>query len=237
MKKLNFLVLGLLISTSGFAADANPRMVSVSGECNHMVTPDRGSITLTTEFQNMDLAKATRDAADSYERVVAAIKKLKLENANIRTSEYNVNQVIEWEKDRQVNKGYRVRMGIWVSTSEINKIGEVIAIASREKVKDVNSLQTYMSDERQMTEEISCLQEASANARTKAQKLANSLGASLGEVLSVNESGVSRPFYQPRPEMMMRSKVMSMAADAAAPGIEAGQQSLSLSVQVTFALK
>ena len=88
-----------------------------------------------------------------------------------------------------------------------------------------------------MTEEITCLQEASANARTKAQKLAGALGASLGEVITVNESGVSRPFYQPRPEMMMAKRGGMMAMDAAAPNIEAGQQSLSLSVQVTFALK
>lgn len=235
MKKITF-VLSLLISTSLFAAEENQRMVSVSGECNHMVTPDRGSLTLTIEYQNMDLAKATRDAADSYERVAAAIKKLKLENMNLRTSEYSVNQVMEWEKDHQVNKGYRVRMGLWVATSDTNKLGEVIAIASREKVKDVNSLQTFLSDERQMTEEISCLQEASANAKVKAQKLASALGAKLGDVITINESGVSRPFYQPRPEMMMMAKGRQAMDAAAAPGIEAGQQSLSLSVQVTFGL-
>lgn len=236
MKKIT-LALSLLISTSLFAADANPRMVSVSGECNHMVSPDRGSITLTVEYLNMDLAKATREAADSYERVSSAVKKLKLDNFNMRTSEYSVSQVMEWQKDHQVMKGYRVRMGLWVSTSETNKLGEVIAIASREKVKEVNSLQTYLSDERQMVEEIACLQEASANARVKAQKLASALGASLGEVITVNESGVSRPFFQPQREMMMRGKAMSMAMDAAAPNIEAGQQNLSLSVQVTFGLK
>lgn len=237
MKKIIALSILSLCSTPLFASDANPRMVSVSGECNHMVTPDRGSITLVVEYVNMDLAKATREASDSYERVSAAIKKLKLEHFNMRTSEYSVNQDIQWEKDHQVMKGYRVRMGLWVSTSETNKLGDVIAIASKEKVKDVNSLQTYLSDEKQMTEEIACLQEASANAQTKAQKLATSLGAKLGDVISVNEGGVSRPFFAPRPSMMMRGKMMSMAEDAASPGIEAGQQNLSLSVQVTFGLK
>lgn len=65
------------------------------------MSPDRGSITLTVEFQNMDLAKATKDAADSYERLSSAIKKLRLENLNIRTNEYSVNEVENREKNEK----------------------------------------------------------------------------------------------------------------------------------------
>jgi uncharacterized protein YggE len=241
MKKILSILFVLTFPLITFADDKPfQRQVAVEGVCNRMVSPDRGSITLTVEYQNMDLSKAAKDAADSYERLSSAIKKLKLDNLNMRSSEYTVYEVKEWEKDKQVNRGFRARMGLWVSTSDIQKIGEVIAIASREKVKNVDSLQTYLSDEKQLQEEIACLDSAAKNARLKAEKLAGALGAQLGPVLTMNESGRSMPTW-PRPMMMQKAfavrGAMAMDSAEAAPSVEAGQQSLSLQVQVAFGLK
>ena len=150
-----------------------------------------------------------------------------------------MNEIKEWEKNREVMRGYRARMGLWVSTSEIQKIGEIIAIASKEKVKDVNSLQTYLSDEKQLQEEVACLGDAAKNARVKAEKLASALGAKLGEVMQMNETGRSLPHW-PRPMMMQKSmgmRAMAMEDANSAPSVEAGQQNLSLTVQVSFGLK
>lgn len=235
--KILFLALAIF-PFSTFAAEAPQRMVSVSGECNHMVTPDRGAITLTVEFQNMDLSKATQEAAESYEKVSAAVKKLNLKDANLQTSEYSVNQIFAWENSKQVNKGFKARMGLRVATSDISKIGEVIAIASKEKVKSVGSLETYMSEAKQLKEEIACLEEASQNARLKAEKLATALNAKLGSVLTVSESGRSMPYW-PRPmydRVMAKSELMAQGA-APAPEVQAGQQNLTLNIQVSFNLQ
>jgi len=238
-KQISILIGVVLFPLSVFSLEQpRPKQITVSGECNHVVSPDRGSITLTMSFENMDLAKATKEAADSYERVSSAIKKLNLKNMNLRTSEYSVNEIRRWENNKEVKKGFEARMGLWVSTSEINRMGEVIAIASREKVKDVNSLQTYLSDEKQLQEEIACLEDAAKNARQKADKLANALNAKLGGVLEMSESGRSMPSW-PRPIMQKGFAMRAMAMDAAesAPSVEAGQQNLSLSVQVSFEIK
>lgn len=235
MKNIFIFAIGLILFQSNlFAADLIQRQITVSGECNHMVTPDRGSITLTVEFQNRELSKATQDAANSYERLSSAIKKLNLKDFNMKTSEYTVNQVQEWENNKQVNKGFRARMGLWISTSEIGRVGEVIAAASKEKVKDVNSLQTYLSDDKQLQEEMSCLADAAKNARLKAEKLMQAMEAKLGPVMTVNETGRSMPSW-PRPMMAKyATRAMSMEAADAAPSVEAGQQNLSLNIQVSF---
>lgn len=202
-----------------------------------MVSPDRGSITLTVEFQSPDLSKATRDASNSYNRLTNEIKKLKLADLNLRTAEYSVFEVKEWEKNQHVSKGFRARMGLWVSTSDINKIGEVIAIASKEKVKNVDSLQTYLSDEKQLEEETKCLSEAAKNAKMKAEKLASASNAKLGEVLSISEASRAVPYY-PAPRLQkFQTRAMAMESDMEAPSIEVGQQTLSLTIQATFALK
>lgn len=235
-----FLAITTFLSLPSFGAEPpTAKQITVSGECTHVVSPDRGSMTLTVSFQSMDLAKATKDASESYERLSSAIKKLSLKNFNMRTSEYSVNEIRRWENNKEVMKGYEARMGLWVSTSEINRMGEVIAIASREKVKDVNSLQTYLSDEKQLQEEVACLEDAAKNARQKAEKLAGALNTRIGGVVMISESGRTLPSW-PRPVFQKSFAVRSMAMDASAesaPNVEAGQQNLSLSVQVTFEIK
>lgn len=231
MKKLAWI--SALITLPALAA--TERQVSVSGVCNRMVTPDRGSIVLTVEYVEPNLPDATEKAARAYEQVLAATKRLGLADFNQRTVEYTVGEKRDWENSKNVFKGYQARMGLWVSTSEIKKLGEVIAVASREKVKNVGSLQTYLSEEKQLSEQLACLKDAAANAEAKAQKLAQALGAKLGDVISMIESGAHAP-PGPRPEVMMMAD-SAFSAKSAAPSIEAGQQNLALTINVTFGLK
>lgn len=226
------------ISFSALAAESSvTKQVTVNGECNHQVSPDRGSIILTVEFQNMDLTKATKQTKQSYARVSSAIKKLKLDDVNMRTSEYSVNEVTAWENKKKVNKGFRARMGLWISTSEIDRMGELIAIASKEKVQDVQSLQTYLSEEKQLLEEIACLEDAARNARQKAQKLASALNAKLGDVTTIAETGKTMPRWPQQTAMRNMYAAEAMSMSESVPQVEPGQQNLSLSVQVTFSLQ
>lgn len=243
MKRLFTLLLFTLITLPAFAATpstamgpvSNRRQVSTSGICTRSVTPDRGQITMTAQVQDDDLQTAARKAQESYDRAVAAVKRLDLENLEIKTSEYNLEEVREWQKEQMVSKGFMARIGLRVSTSSIQKLGQVIAIAARENLKDVSGLTTYLSPEKRKKEGFACLQEASEDARSKAEKLAQSLGAGLGEVLTVSENE-NEPHPPVRP-LMMRAAMDKSAASDNGPSIEAGQQDISISVQASFGLR
>ena len=82
-----------------------------------------------------------------------------------------------------------------------------------------------------------CLEDASKNARAKAEKLASSLNSKLGNVLTVNESGRTMPYW-PRPMMAKASRMMMQTASAeSSPDVEAGQQNVTINIQVTFSLQ
>ena len=211
---------------------SDKRLVTVQGLCHRQVTSDRGAIILTAETTDMDLNSATHRTTAIYDRVREAVKRLNLENADLQTVEYSVSENREWEKSKSIFKGYRARMGLRVATSSIAKLGEVISIAAREQVKDVGSLTTFMSNEKQMKERLGCLQEASENARARADKLANSLGAKLGEVQEIQEVPDSNGGGRPVPMMAMNKGM----ADAA-PAVEAGAQDLAITIQASFNLK
>jgi uncharacterized protein YggE len=213
------------------------RQVSTSGSCNRIATPDRGQVTMTAEAQDRDLQAAARKATQLYERALSAVKRLDLEAPEFRTVEYNLGEVREWQKDKLVSKGFKARIGLQISTSSIQKLGDVIAIGAREELKDISGMTTYLSPEKLKKEHFACLQEASEDARSKAQKLSESLGAHLGEVLTISES-YNEP-ARPRPMMGVNESSAPMAAKSVVPppSIEAGQQELSVNVQATFGLR
>lgn len=234
MGLLGVIVISSLGLPAAGAAASSPRQVTVSGICKRSVTSDRASIIVAAEFRDRELRSAAKKATEAYEKVRDAVKKLALENLELRTSEYSVQNIREWEKDKLVSKGFQARMGLYVATSEVGRLGEVIAIAAREGMQDVGTLSSFLSPARLLHEQTECLEEAAKNARVKAERLAGALGAKVGKVDVINESwSVDAP--QPRPmakSMMMDESARSMAP----PSLEGGKEDLSVTVQATFAL-
>lgn len=223
-------------SFPGDFAQASDRLITVTGTCHRIITPDRASVILTAEDQNKDLKIASQKASETYARVRTAVQKLGLEAVELKTVEYSLNAVREWVKDREVMKGYKARIGLSVSTSQTQRLGEVLAIAAREEIRDIGKLSAYLSDDRLQSEQFACLKSAAENARAKADRLAASLNVHVGETVSVNE-GVPPPPNPPTPMMSETMNFKSSMREMAPPSIEAGQQPLSLTVLVTFSLR
>jgi uncharacterized protein YggE len=233
MNSLSLIALFVLCASS---ADASvERMVAASGTCTKAVVPDRGSLNVTANVQDMDLQKASKKATDAYDKLKSAIQKLNLKDVEISTSEYDLSEVREWEKEKSVFKGFRARMGLSVTTSEIARLGEVISIAANQGLREVGSLRTFLSDKKSEDERANCLESAVDNARAKASRMAKAANVKLGRVLTINESGASFP-QPPMPRMEM-AMAKGMAMDQASTAVDAGTQRLSVSVDVTFGLE
>ena len=127
MKKFAWITAAVMIGQPSFAVEPLPRQVSVSGQCSKQVTPDRGAVTLTAQFRDTDLKTAIKRTTEAYERAREGVQKLKLDDVELTTSEYQVHQVTEWENNKSVPKGFEARMGLRVVTSSIARIGDVIA--------------------------------------------------------------------------------------------------------------
>lgn len=217
-------------------AQARDREINVSGTSVRQVTADRGAVVLTAQFTHEDLKTAVRLATEAYEKTLAAVKRLNLEALDIKTAEYSVDPWHEWENKRNVFKGYRARMGMRVTSSSIQRLGEVITIAAREGLTDVGQLTMFVSSEKALAERLASLEQAAQNARAKAEQLARTLNAALGEVVAISEE---RDYpLAPRPVTAInRSKGLSFdEQETAPPSIEAGQQELTVTVHVVFAL-
>ena len=216
------------------------RSVSVTGECSKKVSADRVSVQLTAETTARDIKEAVKNTTVTYEKLRDGVKKLNLEELELETTEYSVQEIKEWEKDRSVSKGFRARMGLEVSTRSLSRIGEVLTLAAREEIKDVGALRTLLSRDRLKTEKAACLEAAALDARAQAEKLVLALGTRLGEVLSLAEGDA--PLFQP-PQRPMGSlaKLQSVRAmsdeEISPPHLETPLQEIRVRVHAQFGIR
>ncbi len=223
----------LITTTSSLAA--NERRVTVSGECRTEITPDKASITFVAESLQKNAKDAIAKATELHEKTRAALKKVKLESLELATNEYSVQERREWEKDKNVFKGYQCRIGLSATTTDIAKIGDLLAAAADAGIQDTGSLRMFMSDAKLTSEKKQCLAKAALNAREKAEGLAKSLNAKLGSVQQMtersNDGGGGPMFYE------TSAAAGGMRAKSASPTIETQKQTLIQEVDVTFALE
>lgn len=234
---MKFLILTgtLILSTIAFATET--RTIVVSGHCQRKVAQDRVSVTITAEFLEPNATTASQKTTQTYNQLRDKIKKLNLKDAEISTTEYSLNEDIQWIKNTQKSMGFRARQSLNVETSEMNKIGEALKVAQDLGIKRISGLSTFVSPELLKSEREACLEEAFKNAKSKADRLAKISGVKIGSVLKMNESGTSTPdFPQPRFKAAM---MMDAATESAggAPAIDSKSELIQTQLEVIFQLQ
>jgi len=239
-KDFRFSLLALaLLSLSVAGCNSQERFVTVSGLCRKEIAPDRNALLLSAEVMDADTQVASTRATEIFEKIRQKIKELNIKDIELETSEFSVNEEREWVKERYISRGYKARASLRVSSSDFSFAPKVVGIALAEGVKDIGSLETFISNKLLDQTRFECLEEAVTNARAKARRMTETASAKLGEVMNIQESDgdVQSP---PMPRMMSKGRGgMEMAAAPMmdGPTIETRKTTVSTSVNVTFSIK
>lgn len=230
-------LIALSLVSAAALADTD-RLVNVTGTCLRSTKPDRGSVTITAETLEKNPEAASKKTQALYESFRTGVKELKLENMEIETTEYTLQEAKEWENNKSVSHGFRARMGLKVVTTSIAKLGEVIQLGARLGLRDAGGLSTYLSRERYMSEQAACLEEAAKNAKARAVTLTQALGARVGKLMQISESTSDGPVMPIRPlgAAMKSSRGGVEMMDATAPQVESSSQTISVTVNALFAI-
>lgn len=233
MKSNSMLFVLSLLACCVARADSDKK-VTVSGQCTNEVSPDRGSIVFVVENTTKDVKDAIQKTTQAHEKLRDELKKLKIKDLELSTSEYTVFEKKEWEKDKSVSKGFSARLGVRATTPEISKIGDLIATAAKLGIKETNSLNLHLSEQKLLDEKKKCLDVAAKNAREKADALAKSMNVRIGKVLQIIERG-SGSISAPQP--MYETRMMAKGMNDSSPTIEGQKQTLTQDVEVSFAIE
>jgi uncharacterized protein YggE len=218
-------------------AVAAERFVAVTGQCSREAAPDRASIVLTAEAREADAGTAGEKVTKLYEKLRAEVKKMKLADVKLQTSQYTVYPQQEYDNQgRAKKKFFMAQMGLEVETSDISKMGDVISVATKLGIQNVGGLNTFLSVVKSREEMEACLEDAVKNAHMKAERMVKASGAKVGEVTSLQEFRSETP--GPVPMYAMGEAAMAdSSSKAAAPSIEAKKQDINVTVHVSYSIK
>jgi uncharacterized protein YggE len=223
------LVGGIAASIPAEAATTATRYVTVNSDGSVKVTPDavrlNANVSVVAGSNKEALAKTSTSAA----AVRAALTAAGIARADIATQSISVYPEYNYTQDRgSVLIGYRGSQGFVVTIKNAEKAGEVVdaVVAAGGDNLQIQGVTPFVLDSSKATE--SARANAVKNAKAKAASYAKLLDAKLGRVnyLVENSSPISYP-----PVL-----AMSKAADSEATVVDLGEQDVTVSITIQWAL-
>jgi uncharacterized protein YggE len=235
------LILGaaLAVSALPFApagAQTQPSAIQLTGTRLDVVAtgevsrvPDVARITAGVVTTAPTATAALAQNAAQMASVRAALKRAGIADRDIQTS--SINLYPDYRQDPQGANpqivGYRASNEVAVRFRDIAATGKILDALVAQGANQINGPMLAIDKPEAALDEARTL--ALANARARADLYARALGKRVGKILSISEAGGS--YGGPVPMMRMRAEA------AQATSIDPGEQSLTVSLSVSFELE
>ena len=219
------LAAAMLMAAPALAQTVSPAAISVTGEATVSVPPDMAEIEggFTSE------AKTAREASDANNtamgKLLLALKAAAIDDKDIQTSRLSLQpQSAPNHTGAPAIVGYRASNHVTIRLHDVTKTAGVIDMLVGAGANDIGGINFMVSGASKLLDQ--AREQAIADARRKAEIYARAAGVTLGAPLSISENGGS-----PMP-MQFRAKAMMAATPVAA-----GEETLQVSVNVSWAIK
>jgi uncharacterized protein YggE len=199
------------------------RSITVSGTANVDAVPNRAALVVGVSTDAATARAALAGNAEKAASVLDALRAAGVARADLQTADVSVSP--RWG-DNGKQDGFTAHTSVQVKVREVGKAGALLDAAVAAGATETSGPSFDRADRAQLYRD--ALKTAFADARLKAATLAGEAGASLGNVLRIEES----PAYSgPQP-------LYGGAADMArAPTpVEPGTQQVQATISVTFGL-
>ena len=204
-------VFALLILSPVVLAQTDLRTITVNGIGSASVAPDRASVQMSIVARSATVAAAQEAAAVVTAKVLELASKLGIDRDRVDTTGSSVRPDYRWNREREEQelRGYVAERRMRVDVRDLAKLGALIEGAVEAGVNQVSPPQLDSGKRRDAYRE--ALDAAAKDAQANAAKLADSLGAKLGDVLQITTAS------RPAPPMPMMRTAMADTMESSAP--------------------
>lgn len=220
-------VFAMLLATPALADDF-PSAISVSGEANISVAPDLAQIDAGVAND----AKTAKEASDANNaamgKVLLALKGAGIAEKDYRTSRLSLQPQYGQNKSTGASPvvGFRASNRVTVKIRDVTKVAGIIDALVGAGANDIGNISFEVTQASKLLDD--AREQAVADARRKAEIYAKATGVTLGAPLSVTEGGAPVPLFKAR---------MATAPMAATAAVAPGEETLSVTVNVSWAIK
>lgn len=197
------------------------RSITTSGTGSVTTVPDRAHFSFGVQAQSRTASQALEAADAQLRRVVAALRDAGVAQADIQTEQISLSP--RTSDDGEAIVGYNAVSSVSVRVRNLDRAGPVVDAAVAAGANQVFGPSLTRSNQAALYR--NALKAAYADARAKAEALAEASGVSLGAMTSTVEGGANVPM-----------PLASGRAEDAKATIEPGTQEIQASVSVTFAV-
>ena len=211
-------------------ADETEHTISVTGVGTVTTTPDIARVTVGVSSDARRAAEALARNSEIMQDVFETLIKQGVAETDMQTTDVSLFPSFETRTPGRPPTviGYRAQNMVALTIRDLNALGRILDQVSSSGGNLIQSIQFLREDPSALRNEARV--KAITNAREKAELYANSAGISVGKVISISETGGSNP----RPQMMARAGVESMAMDVP---MAQGELDISASVHVIFLIE
>src|SRR4051812_10461734 len=209
-------------------ADDFPSAISVSGEATISAAPDLAQIDAGVANDAKSAKEASEANNAAMGKVLLALKGAGIEEKDYQTSRLSLQPQFATPSKVTERAGivsFRASNRITVRIRDVTKVANVIDVLVGAGANDIGGINFTVTQASKHLDE--AREKAIADARRKAEIYAKAVGVTLGEPISISEEGAPSPVF--------RGKMAApMAAGAA---VAQGEEALSVTVSVTWAIK
>ena len=242
MKEKNIGILAIVLCALAFGwwtvnRVAEPRTISVSGECLTTAPKDRTAITIRVSVTDKSAAKSMKTASAKIAEINAYLETL---DVMVQTTEFNSFEKNEWNHTAQKSEfvGIETNIALEVSAASVDTIETVLTKFAGQPDVFITNLRMFTAAETLKPILESCLGDAVANARARADALAIGAGKRVGKMLAVSYGTGGSYNVAPTANFRMAKLEMASAADAYAGGAITGKDTdVSVTVSAIFEIR
>ena len=231
MKKWIALVLSMVMILSAAAALAETK-ITVNGTGEVRVSADTAVISLGVSARDKDVLSAQQKVNAAIAAIRRALMDQGVKEENINTELINIYAVYDYRNDEEQLTAYSASSTLAIRVTDMDSVGPLIDASFAAGANTLNGITFSASD----TEEAraAAMKEAVADARAKAEILAEASGLKISGIDLISEGGVYSFSNDVGNTRAKGFDVMEEAAADAGTVVQSAKLIVSASVSITF---
>jgi uncharacterized protein YggE len=208
-------------------------VLSVSADASQNVVPDKVEIIFSVVSKGQDPAAIQSDNDAKVRQIQTALIGMGIPAANIKTVGYSLDPWQEYNKTQEqyVDMGYQLTNSIRVVSYEVTQAGGIVKSAVGNGANDVQSVQFTLSDAARKRVYDTLLQNATSEAKGKAQEMASAAGVS---ITGLDQMSESYGFVEPMANYNYRTMGAGAASAPSDVSISSGLVKVTASVSAQY---
>jgi len=224
-------IAALLILVAG-CQPSQQNTISVTGDSEIKVDPNQAEVWAGYTIVKDAAADAQAEVNSVIGAMIAGLKAEGIAEKDIETQQLSLNEEREWTETGSKSLGWRAAQTLKITTANMTKVGKIVDIVVANGANQINNIDFSLTPEKEQLYKQQALADATANAKSKAETIAASLGTTLGKIVSVSEA---QYYYTPYRYAM--AETAGVAAPKEAASVTPQQVSVTGQISLVYAVK